>query len=104
MLEITTTVPSIQAGEALAAEIIRLRLGACVQVTGPISSTYRWQGMVETSQEWRVVIKTVSQRRDAIVAFLHRHHPYELPEISEHSVAWSEPRFLEWVRRESSDA
>ena len=34
------------------------RLAACVQVSGPITSTYRWQGKVETSQEWLCTIKT----------------------------------------------
>jgi periplasmic divalent cation tolerance protein len=102
VIEITTTVPSMQIGETLATEIIGRRLGACVQLSGPVSSTYRWHGNIETSQEWRLVIKTISARRDALVEFLHRNHPYELPEISEHAVPWTEPKFLEWVHSESS--
>ena len=32
--------------------VLERRLAACVQVLGPISSTYRWQGAIETAEEW----------------------------------------------------
>jgi len=102
LIEITTTVPSLQVGESLAGGIIEGRMGACVQIFGPVTSIYRWQGSIETSQEWRLVIKTIATRRDQVVDFLQRNHPYELPEIAEHSLAWVEPRFLAWVSQESS--
>ncbi len=102
MIEIATTVPSTQVGESLAKGIIEGRMGACVQISGPVTSTYRWQGNVETSQEWRLLIKTIASRRDEVVNFVKNNHPYELPEITEQSVAWIEPRFLDWVAQESS--
>jgi len=102
VIEITTTVPSAQVGESLASGIIEGRMGACVQISGPVTSVYRWQGNIETSQEWRFVVKTIESRRDQVVDYLRRNHPYELPEIVEHSVAWVEPRFLAWVTQESS--
>lgn len=100
MIEITTTVPSVQFGESLSKGIIENRLGACVQVSGPVMSTYRWQGIVETNQEWRLIIKTIASRRDQVVEYLRRNHPYELPEITQQSLVWVEPQFLEWVEHE----
>ena len=34
------------------------RLAACVQILGPVSSTYHWQDRVERNEEWMCVIKT----------------------------------------------
>jgi periplasmic divalent cation tolerance protein len=104
VIEITTTVPSAQVGESLASGIIEGRMGACVQISGPVTSVYRWQGNIETSQEWRLIVKTIESRRDQVVDYLHRNHPYELPEIVEHSVEWVEPRFLAWVMQDSADS
>ena len=36
------------------------RLAACVQVVGPIRSTYRWEGRVETATEWLCLAKTTA--------------------------------------------
>jgi periplasmic divalent cation tolerance protein len=51
-IQVTTTLPSRDAADRLAAQMVEDRLAACVQVVGPVSSTYRWEGRVETAQEW----------------------------------------------------
>ena len=102
MIEICTTVPSEEVGAFLSDGVIERRLGACAQVSGPITSTYRWEGRVETSQEWRLIIKTTLEQRDSLVAYLQEHHPYTLPEISEHPVSWVEPDYLRWVQEQAS--
>ena len=60
-IQITTTTADQAAAQEIARVLIERRLAACVQVAGPITSTYRWQGQIETSQEWAVTAKT---RRD----------------------------------------
>jgi periplasmic divalent cation tolerance protein len=103
VIEITTTIPSEETGAILAAGIVAQRLGACAQVSGPFTSTYRWQGCIETNREWRLIVKTTPERRDALVDYLRERHPYDVPEISVHTVAWTEPAFLEWVQAETTD-
>ncbi len=102
MIEICTTVPSEEVGAGLSDGVIERRLGACAQLSGPITSTYRWEGRIETSQEWRLIIKTTPEQRDSLVAYLQEHHPYTLPEISEHPVSWIEPEYLRWVHQQAS--
>ena len=34
--------------------LIEKRLVACVQISGLITSTYWWQGLIEVAQEWAV--------------------------------------------------
>ncbi|MGH8573573.1 MAG: divalent cation tolerance protein CutA, partial [Gammaproteobacteria bacterium] len=55
---VTSTTDNADAARALAAGVIEAKLGACAQIVGPITSVYRWEGEVQTEQEWRVEIKT----------------------------------------------
>ena len=57
------------------------RLAACVQVSGPITSTYRWKGAVETSQEWQCWAKSRRELYGPIEQAIRGLHPYEEPEI-----------------------
>ena len=57
-LQITTTTGTRQDAEQIAAELVSRRLAGCVQVSGPIQSTYRWQGKMETAEEWMCTAKT----------------------------------------------
>jgi periplasmic divalent cation tolerance protein len=49
-LEVLTTTEGQQQALDMARELIDQRLAACVQVVGPVTSVYRWQGRVETSE------------------------------------------------------
>jgi periplasmic divalent cation tolerance protein len=102
VIEIATTVPSEEIAAHLAREIVDRRLGACVQVFGPVTSCYRWKGNIEISREWRVTIKTIPEQRDPLVAFLQEQHPYEMPEIAEHPIHWLEPAFRRWIEEQTS--
>ncbi|MCU0708279.1 MAG: divalent-cation tolerance protein CutA [Pirellula sp.] len=101
MIEISTTLPNQETAATLAREIIEQSLGACAQVSGPVVSTYRWQGSTETSQEWKLVVKTTDAMKDGLVEYLRCNHPYELPEIVSHTVSWVEPQFADWVRSQT---
>lgn len=69
-IQITTTTGNRQDAEQIAADLISRRLAACVQVNGPIASTFRWQGKVETAEEWACVIKTIRTQFAAVQAAL----------------------------------
>lgn len=57
------------------------RLAACVNVLPVMTSVYRWKGEVEQETEQQLVIKTTSDRVEAIQARFNELHPYELPEL-----------------------
>lgn len=81
VVEIRTTLPSREAAERCGHELIGRGLAACVQIDGPITSVYRWQGAVETAAEFRCVCKTAAGQAEACVAAIIAFHPYEVPEI-----------------------
>lgn len=97
---VQTTVASRREALRLAGLIVKAHLAACVQVT-PIHSTYRWHNKVEQSAEWLLAAKTRSTRTKALMAFIRRHHPYELPEIMALSVKQVLPAYRKWVLRET---
>jgi len=97
---IQTTVASRRDARRLAGLMVKARLAACVQVM-PIHSTYRWHNKVEQSAEWLLAAKTRSARTKALMAFIRRHHPYEVPEIMAVSVKRVLPAYRQWVLRET---
>jgi len=80
LILILTTLPDDRA-DAIARTLVDERLAACVNVHAPMTSTYRWKGIVERDAERQIVIKTTSDRRAALEARLRELHPYELPEF-----------------------
>lgn len=100
ILSITTTVASREQGLALARAILAARLAACVQVDEqPITSIYRWQGVLCESSEYRVTIKTRPEAEAALQALVAAQHPYEVPQWLVATTVAS-PGYAEWARAE----
>jgi periplasmic divalent cation tolerance protein len=99
---ILTTLPDDDRIDALARTLVDERLAACVNVHGPMLSTYRWKGAVERDAERQIVIKTTGDRRSDVEARLRELHPYELPEFVVVSGAASDA-YAEWVTTETRD-
>ena len=85
----------------LAYSAVTSRLAACAQRLGPITSTYRWQGAVQTAEEWQVLLKTPADRYDALAAHLREQHSYELPEIVATPILAGSTEYLDWVREQT---
>lgn len=92
-----TTVSTREQAESLSSDIITQNLAACVQIDGPVTSLYRWDGRVEKATEFRLCIKCIEAQVPALEAFVGRHHPYEIPEwivvraehVSEKYLSWA---------------
>ena len=74
------------------------RLAACAQVSGPLTSTYRWEGQVERASEWYCHLKTTLDRLPALESRLRELHPYEVPEIIAVPIVQGNADYLEWIR------
>ncbi len=78
---VLTTAGSREEAERIAAALVNERLAACVNLIPGLSSTYRWQGVVETAAEILLLIKTTAENLDRVEAGIRRMHSYELPEF-----------------------
>jgi periplasmic divalent cation tolerance protein len=101
-LIVLTTTDSEEKAHALARGAVDARLAACAQIAAPVTSVYRWQGAVETGQEWQVLFKTTAERYDELEAHLVAAHDYETPEIIATPVVRGSERYLAWVSAETA--
>lgn len=97
---IITTCPNAEQAATLAGALIKQQLVACVQASD-ITSTYRWQGVVETAKEVRLMIKAKRADYEAIEAFIRVTHPYENPEVLALPVVAGSRAYLEWIDMET---
>ncbi len=96
-LQVMTTVATREVADQIAASRVEQRLAACVQVIGPITSTYRWQGAVQTSQEWLCLAKSRRDLYRRLEEAIRRVHPYQVPEILAIPVVAGSPSYLAWL-------
>ena len=97
-IQISTTAPSKEEAEKIASMLVGAKLAACVQVIGPVISTYWWEGKIETAQEWLCIIKSRTPLYREIQAAIKKHHPYQVPEILATPVLKGSRDYLTWVR------
>jgi periplasmic divalent cation tolerance protein len=100
--QVVTTTDSREAADALSRTAVEVRVAACGQVVGPIQSTYRWRGRVETAEEWYVVFKTTTERYPVLEQHIREHHSYDVPEIILTPIVAGNPSYLAWVSAETT--
>jgi periplasmic divalent cation tolerance protein len=101
ILVVMTTLPDRATAEKIARLLVDERLAACVSILAPCTSTYRWQGAVETADEIPLLIKTTQHVYARLEQRLRECHPYELPEILAVPASHGLPGYLQWIARET---
>lgn len=101
VLQVSTTTDSEEDAQRIAQSLVEQRVAACVQVVGPISSTYWWQGAVETAEEWLCLIKTRQELYPQLEKAIRAIHPYDVPEILAVPVVAGHEAYMDWVRVET---
>jgi periplasmic divalent cation tolerance protein len=96
-LQLLTTTATRADAEAIARALVERRLAGCVQVAGPISSTYWWQDEVETAEEYLCLIKSSGEAYPALETAIRELHPYDVPEILAFPVVAGNPDYLTWL-------
>jgi periplasmic divalent cation tolerance protein len=100
-LQVQTTTDSRAEAIELGHAAVAARLAACAQVTGPISSTYWWEGTIERSEEWLILLKLPADRFDELAEFLAERHSYDEPEIIATPIVAGTTAYLSWVEDET---
>lgn len=103
MLIAWTTLPTKAQSDELAAAAIAARVAACVQVDGPITSHYIWQGTQEKSEEYRLTFKALPSQIKALQIWVHAHHPYEIPEWIVVKAEHVAEKYLSWTQTPPSN-
>jgi periplasmic divalent cation tolerance protein len=103
-IQVLTTTERKEDAERIARALVEARLAACVQIVGPITSTYRWQGAIESAEEWQCLAKSRQDLFARIDEAIRGIHPYEVPEILALPIAAGSSAYLEWLETELKTA
>lgn len=91
------TAPDEDTAKLIAYAVIKDNLAACVNIIKQIESIYLWQGKIEKSDEYLLIIKTQLDRifdlRDRVVSL----HPYDTPEFIVCDIIGGYKPYLDWI-------
>ena len=94
---VLTTTGSREEAERIAQTLVEGELAACVNVVGPMTSIYRWQGKVDRADEFLLVIKTTAAATKRVEAKIRELHSYELPECIVLPIEGGNEKYLKWI-------
>jgi len=101
-IEVHTTIDSRDAAQKIAETIVAKRLAACIQISGPITSIYWWQGKIEHAQEWVCTAKTQKKLYRELETAIKEVHTYDVPEILATEIVEGIQSYEDWIERETS--
>ncbi|HLJ35943.1 MAG TPA: divalent-cation tolerance protein CutA [Ktedonobacteraceae bacterium] len=101
-IEVHTTIDSQEGAQKIANAIVSAHLAACVQISGPIISTYWWQEKMEQAEEWICTAKTRRELYNELEQAIRAIHPYDVPEILAVDVTAGNADYLNWVSQKTS--
>lgn len=100
-IEVRTTAAKREDAARIARALVEKRLAACAQIVGPITSTYWWQGKIETAEEWLCLAKARKEDYRKIERAIKELHPYQTPEIIALPIDAGSTEYLRWVGEET---
>lgn len=96
-IQAVTTTDKRETAEKIARILVEKRLAACVQVTGPVSSIYRWKGNIEQAEEWQCLIKSRQDLFAELTKTIKTVHSYETPEIIAVEISDGSEDYMKWL-------
>lgn len=81
----------------IARTLVDQRLAACVNISTPVRSIYRWQGKLADEQEVLLVVKTARPLFDRVRRAVEKLHSYQVPEVVCLPIIDGAPNYLNWL-------
>jgi periplasmic divalent cation tolerance protein len=101
-IQVTTTIDTQEGAQKIAEAVVKRRLAACVHVSGPITSTYWWQGKMEVATEWTCIAKTRKELYSELEQAIREAHSYDEPEIVALPIVDGSQSYLAWIVNETT--
>lgn len=102
-VQVQFTIDDPDRADAMIDDLLARRLVACGQRMGPLVSRYWWQGAIERTEEWMVVLKTRTELVDRVFEAVLAAHPYETPELVSFDISQGAPDYLGWIAEVTTD-
>lgn len=94
---VLVTCGSAEEASRMARVLVEERVAACVNISGPIRSVYRWKRKLCDDAEVLLVIKTSRALFDRVRRTVERLHSYQVPEVLCLPVIDGAPNYLNWL-------
>jgi periplasmic divalent cation tolerance protein len=92
----TTDTPEL--ARQIAAAIVEAHEAACVNIIPALRSVYRWEGKVQNEGECLLLIKSTSERFEAVRSRIRQLHTYQIPEVIAIPISAGDSDYLAWLR------
>src|SRR5260221_10274395 len=88
---------SKEEAQKIARALVDQHHAACVNIVGPMESTFWWKGKRHDETEYLLVIKTMDDALDHVRNAIRELHSYELPEFTVLCVDSGSREYLDWI-------
>jgi periplasmic divalent cation tolerance protein len=94
---ILVTAGSAKEAQRIAANLIKNKLAACVNIISGIQSVFWWKGKADKAKESLLMIKSKRFLLPRIIKAVRAVHSYEVPEIIALPIVGGERKYLRWI-------
>ncbi len=92
---VTTT--SKEEAQRIGRALLEKKLVACINVWEGMESTYWWEGKLESAKETILLLKTATEKVDAVIPVIKAMHSYSAPCVLSWPIEKGNPDYLKWL-------
>ncbi len=97
-LLILSTTDSLESAQNISTALVEAHEAACVNIVPGIRSIYRWEGRVCDEGEFLLLIKSSTEKFEAVRRRIRQLHMYQVPEIIALPITAGDSDYLSWLR------
>lgn len=99
------TCATLEEARKIARDVVEKHLAACANiVTHAVESFYVWEGEMENSSEYLLIMKTSEERLDELQKQVLTLHSYDTPEFIALPIVTGSDAYLKWLGESVSEA
>jgi periplasmic divalent cation tolerance protein len=95
---ILSTTDTLESAQKISHALVESYDAACVNIIPEIHSVYRWEGKICNEGEFLLLIKSSTEKFEAVRNCIRQLHSYQVPEIIALPIIAGDPDFLSWLR------